>query len=95
MRYDNLEQEKPAVRNNDKRTAALSALFGGTLLVGAAAFGFMSNEAETPQEALGSINMGEHTYFVETEEIPFAIIGGVGLIAVAASIETLRRKDEE
>lgn len=95
MRYDNLEQEKPSVRTSDRRLAALSGLFGGTLLVGAAAFGFMSNEAETPQEALGSISFSDRVYYVETEEIPFAIIGGIGLIAVAASIESLRRNDEE
>lgn len=95
MRYDNLAQEKPTARTSDRRLAALSGLLGGSLLMGAAAFGFISNEAESPQDALGSINIGDRVYYVETEELPFAIMGGIGLIAVGASVDALRRKDEE
>lgn len=95
MRYSTTEHEQHTQPKSDSRLAAFSGLAGGALLIGAAAFGFMSNEAETPQEALGSINISDRVYFVETEELPFAVIGGIGLVAVGASIETLRRKDEE
>jgi hypothetical protein len=79
----------------EKKTAAWAGLIGGTFLAATSVVGILSNEARSPKEAAGSINFGDHGYFVESEEFPVLVIGIVGVLAAGISIEALRHKDEE
>lgn len=99
MRTDNLERSQAGIseakNNNDRRKAGVSAIIGGGALMAAGLLGMMANEAETPQEALGSVSLGDRVYYVQTEELPFVALGGVGLLAIGIGIEALRRPDDE
>lgn len=91
-RRDSVQNNKDAER---RRKIGFSSLVGGGIIVGASLFGLMANEAESPQDALGSVNIGDKTYFFEKEEIPVVVLGGVGLLAVGIGYELLRRDEEE
>lgn len=91
-RKESVQNKKDAER---RRKIGFSSLVGGGIIVGASVLGLMANEAESPQDALGSINIGDKTYFFEKEEIPVVVLGGVGLLAAGIGFELLRRDEEE
>lgn len=96
MQSHNLEQsDRNESKKRDSRTAAVSALIGGSALMAAATFGVLSIEAEHPSDALGSINVADRTYFVTSEEMPIIAMGLTGLTAVGLGVDALRRKEEE
>lgn len=99
MRSDDLQRSQANIsevkNSSDRRKAGVSAILGGGALVAAGLLGMMANEAETPQEALGSVGLGDRVYYVETEELPFVALGGIGLLAVGVGIEALRRPEDE
>lgn len=79
----------------ERRKATWTALAGGISMLGAAALGVLGNEAETPQDAIGSINIADRTYYVQAEEIPFIALGGLGGTITLFAAEYMRKDEEE
>lgn len=83
------------IKNRGKRGLAALGVLGGLGMLGIAVHEMDEREAREPADAIGSVELAGETYFLLKEELPFGALAAVGAVAVIASLESLRKPDEE
>lgn len=65
--------------------------FGGLSIAALGVVGIDSYEAQTPQDALGSVAFGDNEIFITTADLGFAGLAVAGIAMVASGVHYLRR----
>lgn len=79
--------------NIDKREIIIGSveIFVGCVAINGAYSGITEHEAAEPEDALGSVNLGDSSAFVMPIDLGFAVLGAAGLAIVGRGVHRIWR----